>query len=68
MTNDSDDAVGCDDLAPTQRLHIIAELLAVAVHRCRDDARRAGEGHQHSESITQPLELSEPVRLDRPTG
>ena len=66
MTTDPDEAVERDDLAPTKRLHIIAELLAEGVRRQRDDLRRMGEIGQHPEREADGLEPFEPVRLDRP--
>jgi len=66
MTIDLDEAVERDDLAPTKRLHIIAELLAEGVRRQRDDARRMGQIGQHPEREADGLEPFEPVRLDRP--
>jgi len=66
MTIDPDEAVERDDLAPTKRLHIIAELLAEGVRRQREDLRRMGEIGQHPEREADGLEPFEPVRLDRP--
>lgn len=68
MTIDPDEAVERDDLAPTKRLQIIAELLAEGVRRKRADACRMGENPQHQEREADGLESFEPVRLDRPLG
>lgn len=68
MTIDPTEVVERDDLAPTKRLHIIAELLAEGVRRKRADACRMGENPQHQERETTQLESFEPVRLDRPLG
>lgn len=68
MMIDHDDMVERDDLAPAERLHIIAELLAAGVRRRRDDARRMGGFSSSAESERDGLELSEPVRPDRPRG
>lgn len=68
MTIDPDEAVERVDLAPTKRLHIIAELLAEGVRRKRYDACRMGENPQHQEREADGLEPFEPVRLDRPLG
>lgn len=68
MTIDHDEQVERDDLAPTQRLRIIAEILAKGVHRRRDDNRRMGEIGPHQEREESGLEPFGPVRLDRPLG
>ncbi len=68
MTIDPDELVERDDLAPTKRLHIIAELLAEGIRRQRTDVRRMGENPQHQERERDGLESFEPVRLDRPLG
>lgn len=68
MTIDPDAAVERDDLAPTKRLHIIAELLAEGIRRQRADIRRMGENPPHQEREADGLESFEPVRLDRPLG
>lgn len=68
MMIDSDRVVERDDLAPTKRLHIIAELLAEGIRRQRADVRRMGENPQHQEREADGLEPFEPVRLDRPLG
>jgi len=68
MTIYPTEVVERDDLAPTKRLHIIAELLAEGVRRKRADACRMGENPQHQERETTRLESFEPVRLDRPLG
>ncbi|HRQ73337.1 MAG TPA: hypothetical protein PLU35_09950 [Phycisphaerales bacterium] len=54
MTIDLDEQVERDDLAPAQRLRIIAEILAEGVRRRRDDNRRMGEigPHQEREFLT----------------
>lgn len=52
---------------PTERLHIIAELLAEGIRRLRADACRMGDGPPHPEREGDGLEPSQPVRLDRPT-
>ncbi len=70
MTIDPDEQVERDDLAPTERLHIIAELLAEGIRRQRADARRMAEvadSPPHPEREADGLEPSQPVRLDRPT-
>ncbi|MBX3360380.1 MAG: hypothetical protein KF705_02915 [Phycisphaeraceae bacterium] len=67
MTIDPDEVVERDDLAPTERLHIIAELLAEGIRRQRVDACRMGDDPPHSERESDGLEPSRPVRLDRPT-
>jgi len=55
-----------DDLAPPERLHVIADILAKGVQRVRDNARRLGlkegESSQHQEKETTSLALLEPVR------
>lgn len=66
MTIDLTEVVERDDLAPGQRLHMIAELLAEGVCRRRADALRFGETPQHQERAPDGLELFETVRLDRP--
>ncbi len=66
MTTDLDDKVERDDLAPTKRLHIIAELLAEGIRRQRADARRMGENPPRLEREADGLELVEVARLDRP--
>jgi hypothetical protein len=69
MTIDLDERAERDDLAPTRRLHIIAEILAEGVRRRREDARRmgtVGDTSQHQEREESGLEPSGPVRLDRP--
>ncbi|NUQ52747.1 MAG: hypothetical protein HUU19_08635 [Phycisphaerales bacterium] len=68
MTIDHDEQVERDDLAPAQRLHIIAEILAKGVRRRRDDRRRMGEIGPHQEREDYGLEPFGPVRLDRPLG
>lgn len=68
MTTDPNEVVERDDLAPTKRLHIIAELMAEGIRRQRADARRMGENPQHQEREAYGLESFEPVRLDRPLG
>ncbi len=68
MTINLDEVVERDDLAPTKRLHFIADLLAEGVRRKRDDASRMGENPQHQEREADGLESFEPVRLDRPLG
>ena len=68
MMIDPDEQVERDDLAPAQRLHIIAALLAEGVRRKRADASRMGENPQHQEREADGLESFEPVRLDRPLG
>lgn len=68
MTIGPTEVVERDDLAPTKRLHIIADLLAEGVRRQRADARRMGENPQHQEREATRLESFEPVRLDRPLG
>jgi len=68
MTIDLDEVVERDDLAPAPRLHIIAALLAEGVRRKRADACRMGENPPHQERERKGLELSEPVRPDRPRG
>ncbi len=67
MTIDHHDMVERDDLAPAERLHIIAGILAQGIRRQRDEARRMGELSAPAEREGDGLELSEPVRLDRPT-
>lgn len=67
MTIDLNEQVERDDLAPTERLHIIAELLAEGIRRQRADACRIGDGPPHPEREADGLEPSQPVRLDRPT-
>lgn len=68
MTIDPDETVEHDDLAPAQRLHIIAALLAEGLRRKRADACRMGENPQHQQREGDALESFEPVRLDRPLG
>lgn len=77
MTIDLDEGAERDDLAPhhpltpARRLRNIAEILAEGVRRRREDARRTGESGDilaPSEREEDGLELSEPVRLDRPLG
>lgn len=68
MTIDQDDMVERDDLAPAERLHNIAEILAAGVRRRREDSRRLGELSPSAESERDGLELSEPVRPDGPRG
>ncbi|MCC6427949.1 MAG: hypothetical protein IT435_14155 [Phycisphaerales bacterium] len=68
MTIDPTEMVERDNLAPTQRLHIIAALLAEGVRRKRTDASRMGENPQDQEREADGLEPFEPVRLDRPLG
>lgn len=68
MTTDPNEVVERDDLAPAQRLHIIAELLAEGIRRQRADVRRMGGTPQHQERERDGLEPFEPVRLDRPLG
>ncbi|MBX3316675.1 MAG: hypothetical protein KF902_07415 [Phycisphaeraceae bacterium] len=73
MTIDPDEQVERDDLAPphpTERLHIIAGLLAEGIRRQRGDARRMGhvaDSPPHPEREGDGLEPSQPVRLDGPT-
>lgn len=67
MTIDLDGRVERDDLAPTQRIAIIAEILAAGVRRRRDEARRMGEFSHHRETGGEGLELSGQARPDRPT-
>jgi hypothetical protein len=66
MTIDLDDGAERDDLAPAQRLHIIAAFLVEGLRRKRADARRMGQIPQHQEREADGLETFEPVRLDRP--
>jgi hypothetical protein len=66
MTIDLDEGTERDDLAPIERLHIIAELLAQGVRRQRADACRMGEIPQHQEREESGLEPSGQARLDRP--
>lgn len=75
MTIDHAEAVERDDLAPhhlltpARRLRIIAEILAEGVRRRRQDARRMGDLGDIApppEREESGLELSGPVRLDRP--
>jgi len=54
-----------DDLAPAERLRAISDILAVGVHRWRDDRRRLGDLYESSED---GLELSEPARPDGARG
>jgi len=77
MTIDLDAGAERDDFAPphlltpTNRLHAVAQILAEGVRRQREDARRMGESGDisaPSERAESGLELSEPVRLDRPLG
>lgn len=68
MTNAPNDVVERDDLAPAQRLHIIAALLAEGMRRKRADTCRMGENPQHQEREADGLESFESVRLDRPLG
>jgi hypothetical protein len=77
MTIDLDEGAERDDLAhphwltPTKRLHTIAQILADGIRRQREDARRMGESGDisaPSEREEDGLELSGPVRLDRPLG
>lgn len=68
MTIDHDEQVERDDLAPAQRLRIIAEILAEGVRRRRNDSRRMGEIGPHQEREDYGLEPFGPVRLDRPLG
>lgn len=71
MTIDHDERAERDDLAlltPTKRLHSIAEILAQGVRRKQADARRIGGITPHREREREGLELSEPVRPDRPRG
>ncbi len=51
-----------DDLAPSERLHVIADIFAKGVQRVRADARRTGESSQHQEKEATSLALLEPVR------
>ena len=51
-----------DELAPSERLHVIADIFAKGVLRMRADARRMGELPQHQERETTSLALLEPVR------
>lgn len=67
MTTDHDDRVERGDLAPTQRIAIIAEILAAGIRRRRDDARRMGGFVPHQETKRDGLELSGQARPDRPT-
>lgn len=66
MTIDPDEVDERDDLAPTERLHIIAELFAEGIRRQRKDASRMGESLPHPEREADGLEPSHSVRLDRP--
>jgi len=66
MTSDPEDTVERDDLAPIQRLHLLAEMLAESVQRQRADARRSGNTPQHPQTSPEALELLEQVCLDRP--
>lgn len=68
MTIEPSDVVERDDLAPAQRLHIIAALLAEGMRRKRADACRMGENPQHQEREGDALESFVPVCLDRPLG
>lgn len=68
MTIDLDEVVERDHLAPALRLHIIAALLAEGVRRKRADTCRMGENPQHQEREREGLELSEPLRPNRPRG
>lgn len=68
MTTDAHEQVERDDLAPTQRLHIIAKILADGVRRQRLDIARAGLTETHQEREAPRVEPFEPVRLDRPLG
>jgi len=51
-----------DDLAPSERLQVIADIFAKGVQRVRADARRTGESSLHQERETTSLALLEPVR------
>jgi hypothetical protein len=69
MTIDHDEQVERDDLAPAQRLRIIAEIMAEGVRRRRNDDRRmgpVGDISHHREREGDGLEPLRPVRLDRP--
>ena len=68
MTTDPEYKVERDDIAPLERLHTIAEILAEGVRRKQADARRMGGITPHQEREREGLELSEPVRPDRPRG
>ncbi len=61
MTIDLQDQVERDHLAPAQRLHVIADILADGVRRLRGDARHIGEGLPQHEAETTSLALSEPT-------
>lgn len=62
MTIDPDNLVERDDLAPIERLHGIAAILADGVRRRRADAWRIGDGPRHQEREAASLALLEPVR------
>lgn len=62
---DHHDVAVCDDLAPTERLRAIADILAEDIGRRREDRRRLGD---LSESSEDGLELSGPARPDGPRG
>jgi len=62
MTIDPEDQVERDDLAPIDRLHAVAAILADGVRRRRADAWLIGDGPPHQEGEATSLALLEPVR------